>query len=104
MNDLVRLRRNIGKFASETGIGASDTPKNMAMSVCIEAAELLECFQWDNGDGSSVDRRAVTDEIADVLIYLIRLGELLDIDLAGAVVRKLQKNRRRGYAKKAARR
>jgi NTP pyrophosphatase (non-canonical NTP hydrolase) len=62
----------------------------------VEAAELAEIFQWDSGDESKkpspVDRDRAVDEIADVLIYLIRIADVLDIALYPAVLRKLEKN------------
>jgi NTP pyrophosphatase (non-canonical NTP hydrolase) len=71
-------------------------PKNLATSIAIEAAELLEEFQWMTGDESNrhavENREAVSDEIADVAIYLIELADVLDIDLRAAILAKLEKN------------
>lgn len=71
-------------------------PKNLAMSISIEAAELLEHFQWKTGEEAtkyaSENREAVADEIADVAIYLFELADNIGIDLANAVHRKLDKN------------
>ena len=71
-------------------------PKNLAVSIAIEAAELLEEFQWLNREESerhaAENREAVSDEIADVAIYLIELADILKIDLAAAINAKLDKN------------
>src|SRR5258706_3884282 len=71
-------------------------PKNLATSIAIEAAELLEEFQWLTGDESMrhavENREAVSDEIADVAIYLIELADVLEIDLRVAILSKLEKN------------
>jgi dCTP diphosphatase len=71
-------------------------PKNLAVSISIEAAELLEEFQWMTREESerhaAENREAVSDEIADVAIYLIELADLLKIDLAAAINAKLDKN------------
>lgn len=67
------------------------TPANLAASVSIEAAELLECFQW----GKRPAREAVADEAADVLIYLVQLADTLEIDLVSAALEKIKKNEAR---------
>ena len=71
-------------------------PKNLAVSIAIEAAELLEEFQWLDREQSerhaAEHREAVSDEIADVAIYLIELADILEIDLATAINAKLDKN------------
>ena len=64
---------------------------NLAKSVCIEAAELLECFQWQVGVTANVTAN-VGDEIADVAIYLLTLCHELDFDLAELIRAKVAKN------------
>ena len=74
------------------------TPKNLSMAVAIEAAELMEQFQWLTEEelsrlvenGSRVE--LISEELADVLIYALSLANSLEIDVASAVVRKLDKN------------
>jgi dCTP diphosphatase len=61
------------------------TPENLAKSISIEAAELLECFQW-NADG---DRGRVTEELADVLTYCLLLADRLGVDPDAIVLEKL---------------
>jgi len=70
------------------------TPKNLAVSVSLEAAELLEIFQW-LGDAESISeekRARAADEMADVLIYLLLLGDALKVDLLSSVRAKIRKN------------
>lgn len=94
MGELADLRTAVRRFAVEAGFDPVNTPKNLAISVSIEAAELLECFQWLEG-ADRIDKAKVSEEMADVLVYLIRLGDKLDIDLGQAVLTKLRKNKRR---------
>ena len=64
------------------------TPENLAKSIAIEAGELLECFQCDN----RYDLPALSDEIADVMMYCIMLADKIDIDLKKEIFRKMEKN------------
>lgn len=68
-------------------------PENLAKSVSIEAAELLECFQWS----STPNKNDVADEIADVILYACQLANVLDIDIDDAVEVKLNKNNNREW-------
>jgi NTP pyrophosphatase (non-canonical NTP hydrolase) len=77
------------------------TPKNLAMALAGEAGELLACFQWLTPSESArimqdtTAAAAVESELADVLQYLIRLADVLEVDLAGAVRKKVQVNEKR---------
>ena len=68
----------------------------MAVSISIEAAELLEHFQWKNAAQCEAhvkaNRETVADEVADVAIYLFELADLMDLDLGEVMLRKLRKN------------
>lgn len=64
------------------------SPENLAKSICIEAGELLECFQWT----SEYDKEAVCEELADIVNYSILLASKLDVDLEQIVANKLKKN------------
>ena len=90
------LRERQRRFAAERDWEQFHKPKNLAMSVAIEAAEIMEHFQWLTADQSaSLDaaaRREVGREIADVLLYLVRLADVLDIDLAAAAREKIALN------------
>ena len=90
------LRERQRRFAAERDWDQFHDPKNLAMSVAIEAAEIMEHFQWLTADQSrNLDapaRREVGHEIADVLLYLVRLADVLDIDLAAAAREKIALN------------
>lgn len=92
LKDLVR------GFISEREWAPYHTPKNVAASVAIEAAELLEHFQWEHPTPAQLNRAKrdeIADEMADVLAYLLSLANVLEIDLAAALQRKMGKNRRK---------
>jgi NTP pyrophosphatase (non-canonical NTP hydrolase) len=82
---------NIIAFRNARNWKQYHTPKNLAASIAIEAAELLEIFQWVE-DLPSDKRTAAAEEIADIYIYLATLAYDLDISIEGAVEDKLKKN------------
>lgn len=96
---LTTLRSDLRHFADARDWQQFHTPKNLAMALSVEAAELLECFQWLTPEQSASlgagDRRAVEEETADVLLYLLRLTDVLDIDLLQAARRKMKLNARK---------
>ena len=96
-DSLIRLRDAIRAFTDERDWDQFHTPKNLAGSISIEAGELLEQFQWlerGTADELGASRlKNVRHELADVLTYLIRLADKLDVDLASAVTEKLELNR-----------
>jgi len=102
--DLEELRDLVREFVQERDWDQFHTPKNLAVSLCIEASELLEPFQWltvgDTEELGATKIERVREEIADVLIYLIRLADKLDVDLAEAVHHKLTHNRSKYPAEK----
>ena len=65
------------------------TPENLAKSISIEAAELLECFQWNN----EFDKEDVLEELADVYSYAVMMADVLDVDLEEIAFRKLEKTK-----------
>ena len=93
------LRDRLRHFAAQRDWERFHTPKNLAMSVAIEAAEIMEHFQWlSPAQSASLDeptRREAALEIADVLLYLIRLADVLDIDIAAAAREKIELNARK---------
>ncbi|MGO8973730.1 MAG: nucleotide pyrophosphohydrolase [Steroidobacteraceae bacterium] len=93
---LKELRGALQRFASERDWDQFHSPKNLAIALSVEAAELLEHFQWMPEAESKVlspDQQAkVREEIADVLLYLIRLADKLNIDLLAAASDKIQVN------------
>ena len=100
----IALRDAIRTFTQERDWDQFHTPKNLAASVSIESGELLEQFQWlQTGVASELGEARLTEvrhEIADVLVYVIRLADKLNIDLAAAVIEKLELNRAKYPAEK----
>lgn len=93
--DLLSLRNLIREFVAERDWAQFHTPKNLAMAMSIEAAEVMEHFQWlaTGHELPDAKRRAVGHELADTLVYLVRLADTLDIDLPAAIAEKMQINR-----------
>jgi len=93
---LLNLRDALRQFAEEREWGKFHTPKNLAISLCVEAAELLEHYQWLSETESVAIRpetkAKVSEEIADVLIYLVQIADKLDVDLKAAAIEKLRLN------------
>ncbi|WP_141847494.1 DUF429 domain-containing protein, partial [Humibacillus xanthopallidus] len=90
-------RRRIRDFADERDWGQFHDPKNLAMALSVEVAELVEIFQWLTPDEARAvmagDRRQdVADELADVMTYLLRLADVLDLDLDAALTSKADRN------------
>jgi dCTP diphosphatase len=88
------LRERLLLFARERDWEQFHTPKNLCCALSVEVAELLEHFQWAPG-GEPCDenkQQQLADEIADVLIYVVRLADVLGIDPIEAADRKLAKN------------
>lgn len=92
--DFESVREDVLAFRDEREWAQFHNPKDLAISLSLEAAELLECFQWSGSDFdvSSKDK-AIREELADVLIYAIYLADSKGIDLASAIESKLAKNR-----------
>ena len=99
------LRSALRRFAAERDWDQFHLPKNLAIALSVEAAELLEHFQWMPDRESAAlapEKRArVQEELADVLLYLIRLADKLDIDLARAAVDKMAVNAKKYPVRKA---
>jgi NTP pyrophosphatase (non-canonical NTP hydrolase) len=97
MSDSLReLREALRTFAAERDWDQFHSPRNLATALAVEAAELLEPFQWlteeQSRDLPPETRSAVEEEMADVLLYLVRLADKLDVDLAAAARAKILKN------------
>jgi len=105
MKELADLRQRLRDFAAERDWEQFHSPKNLAMALSVEAAELLEIFQWlteaQSRDLTPEARAAVSDEIADVLLYLVRIGDQLGIDPVAEARRKMVANERKYPADKA---
>lgn len=96
MQDLQELKARIREFVVERDWDRFHSPKNLAMALSVEASELVELFQWlTEKESAALDadrRRRVAEELADVLWFLVRLSDRLDIDLLEAAERKLSVN------------
>ena len=105
MNELEGLRDELRKFAAERDWDQFHSPKNLSMALSAEAAELLEIFQWLTEEQSRrlppAAQAAAADEIADVLLYLVRLGDKLGIEPIAAARRKMVANAEKYPADKA---
>jgi NTP pyrophosphatase (non-canonical NTP hydrolase) len=110
-DDLTGLRDSLRQFAAERDWDQFHSPKNLAMALAVEAAELLERFQWLTEEQSKRpppgELAGVREEMADVLNYLVRLADKLDVDLLEAAREKVALNaqkypveKSRGSAKK----
>ena len=96
-DSLADLQGTLDAFIEERSWAQFHTPKNLAMSVAIEAAEIMEHFQWCTGEESyslpHEKRAEVANETGDVLVYLLQLGRVLDIDIIAAARDKIIINR-----------
>jgi len=99
------LRARINAFVAERDWAQFHTPKNLAMAMIVEAAELVEQFQWDTPADSQVltpeKREAVSHELADTFVYLLRIAEVLQIDLIAAAHAKIDLNAKKYPVEKA---
>ena len=95
-DELTDLRNALRDFAAERDWDQFNSPRNLATALAVEAAELLEPFQWLTDEQGRqlppATRSAVEEEMADVLLYLIRLADRLDVDLAAAARAKIARN------------
>jgi NTP pyrophosphatase (non-canonical NTP hydrolase) len=101
--ELKQLTEEMHRFVEAKGWYAPDsprpqTPRNLAISLALEAAEVLEHFQWSDRE---IDRAELAGELADVLLYLMQLASLSEIDLEQAVLAKLAVNYGRSWPDRA---
>ncbi len=96
---LGQLKQRIKRFVKERDWEQFHTPKNLSMSLSVEAAELMEHFQWINTVEEAVKilknkqkRSEIEDEIADIAIYLVDFCNLYGVDLEKAILGKMKKN------------
>ena len=101
MKDLDRLKDEYEEFKKERDWEKFHQPKNIAMSISIEASELMELFQWkDNVSLEKIKKdeelmEGIREELADVILYSLSMAQRLDIDIEEAVLEKLDENRDR---------
>ncbi len=97
--EIVGLTRKIREFVDERDWEKFHSPKNLAMAMVVEAAELVEIFQWmseeDSRNLTAKQKQQAEEEIADVMNYLIRISDQLNIDLIKAAESKIELNARK---------
>ena len=97
--DCKKLKLRLQQFSNDREWNKFHTLKNLACSISIESSELLEIFQWE--DLSSLENRQkelkekVSDEVADIMLYLLRFSDLAEIDLEKACFKKIEKNEKK---------
>jgi dCTP diphosphatase len=92
---VLECREFMARFVADRDWERYHRPKNLASSIAIEAAELMEHFQWEDPDASDMkpeERAAAAEELVDVLAYVLSMANVLEIDLVGAYVAKMRKN------------
>ncbi len=99
MKELGELLQAFNQLADANDWHPKHSPKNLAMAVSVEAAELMEVFQWLNEDEvkqlSVNQKQQASEEMADVFLYLLCLADKLDVDLIQVARDKMKKNRQR---------
>jgi NTP pyrophosphatase (non-canonical NTP hydrolase) len=95
-SDLLLLRDKMRAFAEARDWDQFHSPKNLSMALMVEVAELMEHFQWlteaQSFDLAAENKSAVSEELADILLYLVRLSDKLEVNLLEAALHKLEKN------------
>ena len=105
MTNFEEMKQRLRVFSEERDWDRFHSPKNLAMALIVEAAELVEHFQWlteeQSADLPDVKLAAVAQEVADIQIFLVRLADKLDIDLDAAVAAKMAVNEEKYPPEKA---
>ena len=96
--DITELTEKMHAFVQSKGWYKPDskkpqTPRNLSISLALEAAEILENFQWDE----EFDKDAFEEELADVALYLLQLASITEINLEDAILKKLEVNEKREW-------
>lgn len=86
-----KIIEKILHFRNERDWEKFHTPENLAKSLSIESAELLECFQWS----TNYDKQEASEELADILIYAILMAEAMQVDINQIIMKKLLKNEKK---------
>ncbi|MCR6692039.1 MAG: nucleotide pyrophosphohydrolase [archaeon YNP-LCB-003-016] len=93
-----QLEEKVWRFIEERNWGKYHKPKDIAESICIEAAELLELFQWRSHEeveklmNREDYKDRVREELADIIIYILSFAKVADIDLSKSIIEKIEKN------------
>lgn len=104
--DIAKLKKQLNDYAEKRNWKQFHSPKNLAMAVSVEVAELVEIFQWETEKnswklGETDKKEAIEDELADIMLYLCRMADILDIDITQAIERKYLKNEKKYPPEKA---
>ena len=91
------LKRVFRELNQERDWDQFHSPENLAKSICVEAGELLECFQWND----DYDKEHLCEELADVFTYCVMLADKLDVDLEEIALDKLEKTKKKYPVEKA---
>ena len=98
MDKLTQLIQRIDKFNKDRDWDQFHSPSNLAKSISIESAELLECFQWSD---DNFDKEQLLEELADVMNYCFQLSMVLDVDVIDIINKKIDKNENKYPVEKA---
>ena len=95
--DLKTIKEKLRKFSQDRDWDQFHSPKNLAMAMSVEVAELLEIFQWSNDGGmekieDKETKKQIEEEIADIFNYLVKFVDLMDLDLEELSLEKIKKN------------
>lgn len=99
--DISNIQKRLDDFAKQRNWDQFHSPKNLSMALAVEAAELLEIFQWLTEEQSreiinnEKEMSLIKEEIADVVIYLVRLADKLNVDIEKAVLEKIALNEKK---------
>ena len=90
------LKKSIEEFANDRDWEQFHTPKNLACALSVESAELLEIFQWmseeEQKNISDEKKEAISEELSDILTYVVRLAGVMNINLSNSIEKKVKKN------------
>lgn len=90
------LLDEVTAFAKEKGFTQHHNPKDVAIAISVEAAELLEHFMWhDTSEFTNEKKREISYEMADIMIYLMHMSKAMDVDLLKATKEKMEINKKR---------
>ncbi|WP_075180200.1 nucleotide pyrophosphohydrolase [Neptunomonas phycophila] len=96
MASLEKMRQIMREFSDSRDWGKFHSPKNLSMALSVEVSELIECFQWMTEEQSNSlspeQLENISDEIADIQLYLVRFADKVGIDIGSAVDKKIEKN------------
>ena len=108
--DIERITLRLREFAKERDWDQFHTPKNLVMALSVECSELVEHFQWLNTEETKIlkienvetekKREEIAEEVSDILFYLLRFSDVMNLDLQKAVEEKLKKNAKKYPAEK----